>query len=227
MERSFSLQSMKGEQLELEQLALRIRERAGLAEDDFADAVGIVTRLLGPTAIVYDEHIRLLADRELHHQATYLRRRPDGTFEIAIRPGAPDLRFRLLHEVAHVELASMGFSLADEEKAANYVAAAVMAPAQMMRRAHDHIGERLKPIAKAFGLSQTATQLRLGEVLEDERVVVTKNGNVFVRSQGAFPWADVPIVDVARSGVRWKGLAKAQQLRGGIDEGRIALRARR
>jgi hypothetical protein len=71
-------------------------------------------------------------------------------------------------------------------------------------------------------LSQTATFLRLGEVLRDERAVVTRSGNVLVRTQGAFPWASVPVVDVAR-GKRWPGLSRAH-LRGGIDDGRVALR---
>jgi hypothetical protein len=201
---------------DLERLAREIRERAGLLDDDFADAVAITACIVGPMSIVYD----------VRTPGTFLRPRGDGRFEIVMPPGAPDLRFRLLHETAHVVIAEkqLRLPLEEEERAANYIAAAVMAPPERLRRAHRYFGEKLKPIARTFGMSQTATQLRLGEVLEDERAIVTRSGFVMLRTQGTFPWADVPVVDVARGG-RWRGLAKAQ-LRGGIDEGRVAVRAK-
>lgn len=202
---------------DLEQLAKAIRRRAGLDADDFADAVAITARIVGPTSIVYDASVG---------SATYLRRRRDGRFEIVLAPGAPDLRFRLLHETAHVVIdeEQLRLPLEEEERAANYIAAAILAPPDLLKRAHGYYGEKLPQIARTFGMSQTATQLRLGEVLGDERAVVTKSGHVLLRTQGTFPWADVPVLAVARGG-RWRGLAKAQ-LRGGIDEGRVAVRPR-
>lgn len=199
-------------------MATAVRRRAGLADDDFADAVSITACILGPTSIVYDPSLA---------EATYLRRRKDGSFEIALRPGAPDLRFRLLHEVGHVVLGEAGIRLPfdQEESAANYIAAAVMAPVPLLKRAHSYYGEKLRPIAKTFGMSETATQLRLAEVLGDERGVVTKRGHVFVRSQGAFPWAEVALVAVARGQVIDNRLETAP-MRGGIDRGRVALRAK-
>jgi len=81
----------------------------------------------------------------------------------------------------------------------------------------------LRPIAKTFGLSQTATQLRLAEVLGDERAVVTANhANVLVRGRG---WGSVPVLRIAAGQARRPDVAKVT-LRGGIDEGRVALRRR-
>lgn len=157
----------------------------------------------------------------------YLQWRPDG-YRILVRPDNPDLNFTIAHELGHWalrELDSFRGTPAEEERAANYVGAAILAPPRIVARAHRQWGERIRPMARAFGLSQTAMVLRLGEVRQDERAIVTRSGYVLVRSSGAFPWADVPVLDVARGDRRWRGLAKAS-LRGGIDEGRVALRAR-
>jgi hypothetical protein len=84
---------------------------------------------------------------------------------------------------------------------------------------------RLPTIARAFALSKTSMVLRLAEVRGDERVVVTKNNNVIIRTKGAYPWADIPIVDVARDKKTWRDIVKTK-LSGGIDDKRVALRAR-
>lgn len=211
-------ESVKGEQLELESLAREIRRRAGLSEDDLDLATRIAARVLGPDAVALDPKMQ---------GAAYLRRTIDG-FQIVVNPGARDVRFHVAHELGEWALKTLARFSGPEvtrERMANYIAGAILAPEGAMRRAHASVGERLRALSNRFGMSQTSVVLRLGEVHGDERAVVTRTGNVLIRTQGAFPWSDVPVVNVARGEVRWIGLAKAQ-LRGGIDEGRVALRAR-
>gem|GEM_PF-4982883 len=209
---------MKGEQLELEELAREVRRRAGLSDDDVELATRIAARVLGPDAIALDTTMR---------GAAYLRRTIDG-WQIVVNPRGRDVRFHVAHELGEWALRSLAKfqgSEVERERAANYLAAAILAPEPAVRRVHAAVGERLPVLASQFGLSQTSVVLRLAEVHGDERAVVTASGNVLLRTQGAFPWMNVPVVDVARGAARWVGLAKAQ-LRGGIDEGRVALRVR-
>jgi hypothetical protein len=208
---------LRGEQLDLELLAKEVRRRAGLGDDDLELATRIAARVLGPDAIALDPDLL---------GAAYLRRTIDG-WQIVVNPGARDVRFHVAHELGEWALRSLAqFSGSDveRERAANYIAAAILAPEAAVRRAHAAVGERLQVLASQFGLSQTSVVLRLAEVRGDERAIVTASGNVLIRAQGAFPWATVPIVDLARHGT-WAGLAKAE-LRGGIDEGRVAFRMR-
>lgn len=209
---------MKGEQLELEELAREVRRRAGLADDELEYATLIAARVLGPQGITKNPNM---------HGAAILRRTIDG-WQIVINPNGPDVRFSIAHELgewALKTLAKFEGTEVERERAANYIAAAILAPEQVVKRAHAAVGERIRVLASEFGLSQTSMVLRLAEVRGDERAVVTRTGNVLIRTQGTFAWADVPIIDVARGSTRWRGLSKAQ-LRGGIDEGRVALRVK-
>lgn len=173
-------------QRDLERLAKAIRERAGLGADAFVDAVDVTTRIVGSTSIVFDPTVG---------DATFLRRRRDEHWEIVFGPDATDIRFRLLHETAHVVIdeEQIQMSREEEERAANYIAAAVMAPPDLVRRAHEHYGEKLAPIARTFGMTLKTTRLRLGEV------------HILLRTQGALPWTDAPVSEIGRL----RGLAKA------------------
>lgn len=152
----------------------------------------------------------------------------DGQFRIYIRAVGPDSNFDVAHELGHYALRTIAkYSGPHEERFANYLAAAVLAPPAVVRSAHQAHGpmKAIRPLAKAALISQTAAQLRLGEVIGDERAVVTKTGNVIVRTRGAFPWAAVKLVEASEFEFKALGLAKTK-LRGGIDTGRIAVRAR-
>ena len=219
---------MRGVQLELESVAKQVRRAVGMRADDFADAVRITTSFLGEDAIVYDD--------ELEGPA-YLRRRVDGTYEVALKPGVPDVRFRLLHEVAHVAVRrflTTKLPIDVEERAANYVAAAIIAPAALMRRALAHFGSEfaaIRPIAKAFGMSPTSAELRIGEVVGGERGVATKSGRLIVLSFGptqfSFPWREAsaegrdPLVTSILAKARDRGISANA---GPIDAERIAIR---
>lgn len=208
---------MRGDQLELEYLAAAVRRLAGLTDKDVQPlATKIAVRLLGEDGIVLD--------RELRGPA-YLRMREDGGYQIVVRAGLPDVRFAIAHELGHYairEIAQAELDGVAEEHAANFLAAAILAPPHMIRRVHSFYGERLRTIACTFGLSQTSTVLRIAEVIGDERAVVTRTGNVLARGD---TWATVPVLDYARGRTKWCGLAKAK-LRGGIDDGRIAVRVK-
>lgn len=205
-------------QLELELLADDVRQRAGLGTDDNEYATEIAVRLLGVDGVAIVPELR---------SAAYLRRRVDGGFQVSIGPTVTDARFAVMHEIAHWairEIACWSLEQADEEQAANYLAAAILSPRRALIRAYRHFGSelrKLRPIAELFGLSQTATQLRLGEVLGDKRAVVTaRHGHVLSRGSG---WPSVPAVEIARGKASRPNVVKAT-LRGGIDEGRVALR---
>lgn len=143
---------------DLERLAAEIRNRCGLAHDDFASAVDVTARIVGPMAIVIDPNVG---------DSTLLRRRRDMRWEIVIALGQPDLAHRLLHEVAHVVMIEkpLHLPLEEEERAANYIAQAVMAPPDLVRLAHAHHRGRVRPIAKTFGMSPEFMRRRIRDVL--------------------------------------------------------------
>lgn len=217
---SVHLVLVKGTQLELEFLAQEVRRIAGLGDDENALATTIATRVLGTDGVALDPQLQGPA---------YLRRRVDGGYQIVVRPTTPDMRFALMHEMGHYairEIAHVTLGAVDEERAANYLAAAILAPADTLRRAYVFYGEglrRLRPLAKAFGMSQTSMHLRLAEVLGDGRAIVTANNNNIL-SRGA-TWITIPVLKLASGETRRPDVQKAT-LHGGIDEGRIALRVR-
>lgn len=191
---------------------MELRKLARLRDDDLQLAPQIAARILGSSGVVFGA-AGTVARLEGH--------------QIVVPQDHPDMNFAIAHELAEWglrEIAKFKGGHVEKERAANSVGAAILAPRAIVLIAHAHYGERLRPLSRTFAISQTNVVLRLAEVCGDERAVVTLSGHVFMRSQGAFPWADVPIVKVAR-GDSWCGLAKTR-LRGGIDEGRIALRAR-
>jgi hypothetical protein len=199
---------------ELELIAQELRAIAELADDDIRHAPVIAARVLG------ERGVRLLPSGP---PIAYL----DGETVLVSRDH-PDMNFAVAHELgewALKYLANFKGTHAERERAANYIAAAMLAPKPTVERAHRYYGERLRALAETFGVSKTSMTLRLAEVRRDERAVVTKNGHVLVRTQGTFPWAQIPVLDVARGESQWRGLAKTS-LRGGIDEGRVALRAK-
>jgi hypothetical protein len=209
---------LRGQQLEFEGLAQEVRRRAGVDDGRLELVSKMATALLGRGAV------RLVPGMR---GAAYLKRSQKGGWYIVVNPDMPDVRFNLAHELAEwalVCVANFRGTELERERAANYVAAAILAPARAVLHTYVEVGERYKKIADRFGLSQTSAVLRLAEVRGDDRAIVTRSGNVLVRTQGAFPWAEVPVVEVAR-GRPWTGLSSTR-LRGGIDEGRVALRAR-
>ena len=202
-------------QRDVECLAADARRMAGVATEEIVRAPVLITALLGPRAVAIAPTLRTSACLTT----------TNGRYLILLREIGPDSNFDLMHEGAHAILRGfVGYTGSDEERTANALAAALLAAPKAVRRWRKRIGEDLRPLASAFGLSQTAMFLRLGEVRGDERAVVTRSGNVLVRTQGAFPWATTAVADIARASGKHRGLRKTH-LRGGIDEGRITLMA--
>jgi hypothetical protein len=208
------------ENKELESLARELRRLAGLDGDQVVLAPRIVEGVLGVPVRVAPT---LSTAACLAHE--------NGRFEILIREVTPDTNFDIAHELGHYALKEIGRYVGpEEERYANQIAAILLAPQEVVRHACRAYGRSLRviaPLAQTVRISQTAAHFRLGEVLQDARVVLTqRHGNVLVRSVGkTVDWTQVPIAEVARGKTKWKGIVRAE-LRGGIDEGRVALRAR-
>ncbi len=197
-------------------MASALRSAAGLREDENELVTRTAARVLGPGGVAV---VRGL------HGAAYLRRRADGGYQIVFRPDVADVRWTIVHELAHFALRTFGKSRLDpdeEERAANYVGAAILAPAKAFRRAHLHFGRELsalRPLAKAFGLSQTSAQLRIAEVFSEDRAVVTANsGHVFARGP---TWETACVVELAAR-ISQRRNVRSHTLAGGIDDGRVA-----
>ena len=202
--------------LSIEALALDLRRGAGFLDDENVFVSEVIAHWLG------DDGVELVPT--MLGRAALIR--ANGRYRIVAKSGATDLRFALAHELGHWALrvhAGATFDhRASEECAANTFAAVLLAPGALVQKAYAFFGERHETIATKLSISQTATVLRLGEVRGDPRAVVTRSGHVFVRNQNAV--LDGPRAVRAARGVAGRGLAKAR-LRGGIDEGRVALRA--
>lgn len=203
---------------DVEKLAKEVRERAGYELDDVPLATVIAERVVG-------HPVQLVADLP---SAASLRLGEDGHV-VYVRQGEADLRFKVLHEIGHYairELAQLSLPFETEERAASQIAGAILAPRVTLDRARNYYGERLRPLARTFGMTQTALVLRIGEAYDETRAVVTsKNRNVMTRSPTDFQWpSDLAVI--AHAGSPTPGLVKVR-LRGGldgIDDGRIAIR---
>jgi hypothetical protein len=144
---------------------------------------------------------------------------------IVIPKGHLDLNFAVAHECAEWalrELVVWTGGHAAKERAANSIAAAMLAPPIVVTKAYARHGEDVRALAKVFGLSQTSTILRLAEVEGRGRAVVTLSGHVLSRR---IRQPTASLVLAARARTATPGLARTR-LRGGIDDGRVALRVR-
>lgn len=203
---------------EREGLARELRRAAGIAPGDIVRAEQIAEPLVGPVI-----RFRLRGAEAMLVEV-------HGSPRIVVRPGVDDENFCVAHELGHYalrHLAGLRPTFDEEERQANMLAAAILAPAFPLRQARQHFGtcaRALASIAVLFGMSQTATVLRFAEADDENRAVVTRSGYVMMRGRSETPWASD---DQARSWARARaprGLVKVR-LRGGIDDGRVALSA--
>lgn len=196
----------------IEGLAMHIRRTAGFGDEHIVRVGDVVRHWLGRGVDTVPAGRLALGSLE----------RVEGAWRILVSEAALDPRFAAAHELGHWafrEVARVTFaSEAEEERAANIFAATLLAPAPLVRRAYDIFGERVARIAGGLRISQTSAVLRLAEVRRDERAVVTPGGRALVR--GATLTQERALA-AARGKV--PGLARTR-LRGGLDEGRVALR---
>jgi hypothetical protein len=206
---------VRGVQLELEGLAREVRRLGGASPDEVISGPELVERVM-------KTRVRIAPTLTTTACLAF-----DGAFyRVVLREVADDSNFDCAHELSHFALRTIArYSGPDEERHANALAATILAPAALVRaaiRQHGRDFGALRPLADVVQISQTAAHLRLGEILGDERAVLTKkNRNRIVRGRGGYGWAKAPLLSVLRGHRDVPGLAKTA-LEGGIDEGRVA-----
>lgn len=204
---------------QLDLFAEAVRRVAKVGPDEVVDAAELSIRLLGEGSVVIVD--RLACGARL--------RRTDSGYCIELEDNLPDMNFAAAHEVAHWALRVLAhYEGQHEERYANYVGAALLMPRTLVRAGlqfYGHKLEALEPLSSTVMVSRTAVNLRLGEVSGDARAVVTRTGHVLRNDVAAFAEPDRDVIVRARRDRETRGVVRAQ-LRGGIDEGRVALRAK-
>jgi hypothetical protein len=198
---------------DLEALALETRTRARVDDEDVVRPGVMAVRLLGRDGL----------HRMPRLSATGMLIPVEGRYRIFVRRNVPDEAFVIAHELGHWSLRNIGYSGPDEERFADYVGAAIMAPPKVVRWAYRRFGESLGEIARVFHATQSMIVLRLAEVLGDERALVSPR-DVRVRSAGRFHWPSASELRAWRDGRTPPGVQRAA-LRGAYDAGRVAFRA--
>lgn len=167
------------EQLELEGLAEAIL-RAGAQDDDDAPRLGqLATSLLGPGSVEYSP-IRLPGDGALI--------RIHDSWRIYLRRGLTVERraFALSHEIAEWWLrVRENYSGEDVEHAADYIAAAIMAPRRAFARSLRTHGHDFAELAADFRTTETHVALREAELAQMPRAVISPR---LVRVRGPEEW---------------------------------------
>jgi len=174
-------------------------------------------------AIFGSSHAVELVGPEILRSTTATLARLNDTWRIFVRRGLslPETNFLIGHELAHWALRREGYQLEepDEELAANYLGAALVAPSRSVIAAVKQVGTDPAELAEVFDATQTLLMLRLGEATGRELALV-RPGLIRVRGQLSFVWPD------ERTIVRWakgkppQGLAKTRLT---DDRNRVAL----
>lgn len=199
---------------EMERLAAEVRRIARLQDGEVALAPRIALAVLGKGAI------RRASRLQSEACLTII----DGRYRIVMREIGRDSNFAIAHELGHWALRVLGnYGGPEEERAANFVGAAILAPPPPWAAARRYYpADGWDPIARTFGVSQTCAGLRAHDVEGIPIAILTVNGNEIVRGTDDFTWKTVDIKAAALV-ARPRGLKKTE-LRGGIDEGRIIFR---
>lgn len=169
------------EQLELEGIAESAYEAAGM-DPERPHVTRLARALLGPNAIQR-------GPRPLHGPAALVR--VGAEWRIILARSLPTLYavFAVGHELGHWLLARHGYVGDDEERAADFIAAALIAPRRAFRAACRALGDDLVALADAFHMTETGAALRLGEV-ERRPLAVVAPQRVRVRGPEEWTWPD-------------------------------------
>lgn len=172
---------MAGEQLELEGIADGAYAGAGL-DAERPGVIRLARVLLGPGAVTY-------GPRPVHGPAALIR--VGETWRIIVGRNVPEAyaHFAVAHELGHYLLRQHGYDGYDEERAADYLGAALIAPRRAFVTARRAVGDDLPELAHAFGMTETAAALRLGEVCHIPLAVVAPQ-TVRVRGPEEWVWPD-------------------------------------
>jgi hypothetical protein len=169
------------EQLELEGLADAAYEMAGL-DPERPHITRLARALLGPRAVQR-------GPRPLHGPAALVR--VGSEWRIMLARSLPTLPavFAVAHELAHWLLARTGYVGTNEERSADALGAALLAPRRAFQAARRVHGEALHELAAAFDVTETCAALRLGEV-ERRPLAVVAPSSVRVRGPEEWVWPD-------------------------------------
>jgi len=199
---------------EREGIAAAILRDAGQGDDEPVRLARLVIAHLGSRATEY--LLGLRHDAELTHI--------HDEWRIRVRHCLPLERriFAIAHELAEWWLRVRECYAADDvEDVANYIAAAIVAPARAFQRAVVALGHDLPALSDAFRVTETCAALRLGEVLHVPLAVITPRC-VRVRGPEAWVWPDEETLRQWAQG-RWVPRLRRTKLTD--SQGRIVLNA--
>jgi hypothetical protein len=200
---------------EIEGAARSIRETAGFALFDAPSALELAHGL--GLRVLRAGWLRSEDSAAIHPSATGI---PTA---IALRHGLSPLRsaWCIAHEVAEIDLVTVGYRGEDVEAVAEALAAALLMPQRLFRLAVAELGADVQELAQAFAVPETAAALRLAEVGAVDAAAVVTPRRVHVRSSDSFVLpAELELRAIARGG--HPGLRKVRLL---DDPRRVALLA--
>lgn len=169
------------EQLELEGIASAAYDEAEV-DVDRPDVVRLARKLLGKDAIVR-------GPRPLHGPAALVRVGNDWRIILSRSMPAQYELFAIGHELGHWLIARHGYRAEDEERAADFLGGALLAPRRAFLAARRALGEDLEALAAAFRTTETGAALRLAEVTGQPLAVVAPQ-RVRVRGPEEWAWPD-------------------------------------
>lgn len=197
------------ERWDLEEFAEELHERGGLGK------VTPVHRLV--RALWKDpDAIEVVPLRALRFTRALLAE-VHGKPRIFVREGATpqEMRFLIGHELAHWALREAGLASGDEEeeRAANFLGACIVAPRRAFREAVRVFGDDVRALAAVFGSTHSLALLRLGEAM-GVNLALVRPGLVRVRGD-EYPWPhEETLRSWARSGKIPPGIRKTRGLDG-------------
>lgn len=166
-------------------------EAEGLAEEAYARAgldpeaphvPRLVRALLGPASVVR-------GPRPVHAPAALYRLGDRWRIVVGRHVPSAYALHALAHELGHYLLRGAGLNEAEEEAAADYLGACLIAPRPAYRAALRSLGPDVRRLAEAFGTTETGAALRVGEVTGRPLVVVAPH-RVRVRGPEEWAWPD-------------------------------------
>lgn len=172
---------MQGEQLELEGIADAAYAEAK-QDPEQPNVVRLARALLGADAIQR-------GPRPISAPAALFR--VGGEWRILLARSLPKAYalFAVGHELGHWLLRRHGVQVDDEERAADYLGGALLAPRRAFLAARRVVGDDFAELAETFSTTETGAALRLGEVLDQPLAVVAPQ-RVRVRGPEEWIWPD-------------------------------------
>lgn len=133
-----------------------------------------------------------------------------GEWRIYVRrDDRPTMAFNVAHELAHWALRREGYDGDNEERDADYLGAAIIAPRRAFGAAVRIHGRDYVALAEAFGTTESLAALRFGEATSTPLALV-RPGLVRVRSQLSFVWPDEGTITRWARGAVPRGLVKTR-----------------